>query len=166
MRNASRHFARIETQACRDLVAGPKLFADTPTEGILSLDRRGHFPDTGHRNRGTGSCRLGRSLCLGCGRRQTCFAATLRRVHMWPGLQSKRRPSISYRGSYLRLYPPSIGRFLAYRLESDSQEWTRPKYASKDWTPHLVRKSVTNHEFSATSNLNYLYYSLATYLHS
>jgi hypothetical protein len=30
MRNASRHFARIETQACRDLVAGPKLFADTP----------------------------------------------------------------------------------------------------------------------------------------
>jgi hypothetical protein len=48
MRNASRHFARIETQACRDLVAGPKLFADTP-RGFCPWTVGGIFPiqDTG-----------------------------------------------------------------------------------------------------------------------
>jgi hypothetical protein len=52
----------------------------------------------------------------------TCFAATLCRVHMWPGPQSKRRSSIPYRGSYLRLYSPSISRFLDDRPEIGSQE--------------------------------------------
>jgi hypothetical protein len=86
MRNGSRHLARIETQACRDLVAGPKLFADTPRGFHVSWTVGSFFPI-----QNTGTVRLDRvgsvGLCVSDAVADiTCFAATLRRVDMWPGL--------------------------------------------------------------------------------